>query len=141
MVMLLVCLNPKCGWRWDYKGQKKVGEYTSCPGCHSSVKVTDRWEKSISQIVSKGGTNMPKPRYTQIPDNKVVGDKTVIDDIADILNEHGRFSVVRDSLVITIIENPAWENKSIKKEFRAPSMKEVTKLETNDRGQIKVPKS
>jgi hypothetical protein len=58
---------------------------------------------------------MENTRYMQILESRIVGDKTILDDLVNILNKHGKFQVVRDSLVITIIENPLWipKNKPI----------------------------
>ena len=52
---------------------------------------------------------MVNPRYMQIPEGKIVGDKTIIDEIIEIVNMQGKFAIVKDSLVITIIENPKKE--------------------------------
>jgi hypothetical protein len=41
MTTKLICKH--CEWQWDYRGKKisndKYSQYTSCPRCHSLVKI------------------------------------------------------------------------------------------------------
>jgi len=48
------------------------------------------------------------PRYMQISDfkNSVTGDKTIMDEIVQIINEHGKFTAIKNALgIVTIVEN------------------------------------
>lgn len=79
----------------------------------------------LDKIIRKRGDYMAQPRYLQINESvKAFGagsDKTILDDIMKILNKHGRFQVVRDSLVFTIIENKDWKPPIKKIEIKPPS--------------------
>lgn len=37
--MGLICTNPKCKHKWEYKGKRKF--YTTCPNCLHKVKISD----------------------------------------------------------------------------------------------------
>lgn len=53
MTQRLIC--KRCEWTWNYKGKKEPNknypQYTTCPRCHSLVKI--KYEETIEEEIRK----------------------------------------------------------------------------------------
>lgn len=81
-------------------------------------KILDKAFRDALKIVEVEGMVV---RHLVIPEERCNGDKTIFDDIAEILNQHGRFQIVRNSLAVTIMENAYWkEHQEMVKKSKEP---------------------